>query len=53
MTETAQCPFCELRFAARWELKLHLDAEHEGRVRDKDDAAVAIEENDPDNPKPL
>ncbi|HSP02819.1 hypothetical protein NHL50_19350 [Acidimicrobiia bacterium EGI L10123] len=53
MTETAQCPFCELRFSARWELKLHLDAEHEGRVRDKDDAHVAIEENDPDNPKPL
>ena len=53
MTETAQCPFCELRFTARWELKLHLDAEHPGRVTDKDGGEVIIEDNDPDDPKPL
>jgi hypothetical protein len=53
MQETAQCPFCELRFSARWELKLHLDDEHPGRVRDKDEAEVIIEEHDPNKPKPL
>jgi hypothetical protein len=53
MTETAQCPFCELRFSARWELKLHLDAEHPGRVKDKDTGEVIIEEHDSDHPKPL
>ena len=53
MTDTAQCPFCELRFTARWELKLHLDDEHPGRVRDKDGGEVLIEDNDPDAPKPL
>ncbi len=53
MPETSQCPFCELRFVARWELKLHLDAEHPGRVKDKDAGEVLIEENDPDDPKPL
>lgn len=53
MTQTAQCPFCELRFVARWELKLHLDAEHPGRIRDKDTGEVVVEEHDPDDPKPL
>lgn len=55
MDETAQCPFCELRFVARWELKLHLDAEHPGRIREKEDTKleVLIEDNDPDDPKPL
>ncbi len=53
MTDTAQCPFCELRFVARWELKLHLDAEHPGHIRDKDTGEVVIEEPDLDNPKPL
>lgn len=48
MTETAQCPFCELRFQARWELKLHLDSDHPGRVTKKGDA---VEDNDPLNPK--
>lgn len=53
MSDTAQCPFCELRFVARWELKLHLDAEHPGRIRDDEDIEVVIEENDPNDPKPL
>lgn len=53
MSDVAQCPFCELRFQGRWELKLHLDAEHEGRIRERDDGAVVIEENDPHDPDPL
>lgn len=48
-----QCPRCELRFQARWELKLHLDAEHPGAIRARDDGVVTIEDNDPDNPRPL
>lgn len=57
MSDAAQCPFCELRFTARWELKLHLDDEHPGRIRDRqeqrEDDAVVIEENDPERPEPL
>lgn len=53
MSETAQCPFCDLRFIAQWELKLHLDAEHAGHVRDRDGGEVLIEDNDPNDPKPL
>lgn len=53
MSETAQCPFCELRFVARWELKLHLEADHPGRVTGKDDGRVVVEDNDPNDPKPL
>lgn len=51
--DVAQCPFCELRFAARWELKLHLESDHPGRVRDKDAGEVIIEDSDPNDPKPL
>ena len=29
--EAHQCPYCELRFAAQWELKLHLDEAHPDR----------------------
>jgi len=29
--EARQCPFCELRFAAQWELELHLDDSHPDR----------------------
>lgn len=55
MSEIAQCPFCELRFAERWELKLHLDDEHPGRIREKEDPElqVIIEDSDPNNPKSL
>ncbi len=35
-TEYHQCPYCELRFAAQWELKLHLDEAHPDR-NDEDD----------------
>lgn len=55
MSDTAQCPFCELRFVARWELKLHLADEHPGRIKEKEDPelVVLVEENDPNDPKPL
>lgn len=55
MAEVHQCPFCELRYAAKWELTLHLDAEHPGRIREKDrgDGEVIVEVNDPDDPRPL
>lgn len=55
MPETAQCPFCELRFVAKWELKLHLEADHPGRIRTKDeiDPAVLVEDGDPNDPRPL
>lgn len=53
MAESAQCPFCELRFVARWELKLHIDADHPGRIKDRDDGSVVIEDNDPNAPEPL
>lgn len=54
MSDVTQCPFCELRFVARWELRLHLDAEHPGRINDPDrDLDVIIEDNDPDHPRPL
>lgn len=53
MTDVSQCPFCELRFQGRWELKLHLDAEHPGRIRERDDPTVVIEDNDPLDPESL
>ena len=53
MSDPSQCPFCELRFVARWELKLHLDADHPGRLEDKDKGEVLVEDNDPADPRPL
>lgn len=55
MPDPAQCPFCELRFVARWELKLHLDDEHPGHIKEKEDPdhVVLVEDNDPNDPKPL
>ena len=54
MPDAAQCPFCELRFQARWELKLHLDSDHPGRIIDKERGGQTIvEDNDPDDPRPL
>jgi hypothetical protein len=35
--ESHQCPYCELRFAARWELKIHLDEAHPDRDAGNDD----------------
>jgi hypothetical protein len=29
--EAHQCPYCELRFATDWELRLHLDEAHPDR----------------------
>jgi hypothetical protein len=34
--ESHQCPYCELRFVAQWELTLHLDEAHSDR-NDEDD----------------
>lgn len=53
MPDVSPCPFCELKFQGRWELKLHLEAEHPGRIREKDDPAIIIEDNDPLNPESL
>lgn len=58
MSEVHQCPFCELRYQAKWELSAHLEAEHPGRVKekDRDEGEVIIEESgdsDPNDPKPL
>lgn len=55
MTDVKQCPFCELRFQAKWELTAHLEAEHPGRIeeKDRDRGAVIVEEGDPNDPKPL
>lgn len=30
--EAHQCPFCELRFAAKWELEAHIAQEHDDRL---------------------
>ncbi len=55
MSTVSQCPFCELRFHAKWELTAHLDSDHPGRVIEKDrsDGEVIVEDSDPHNPKPL
>lgn len=53
MSDVAHCPFCDLRFAATWELKLHLDGDHPGRIVDKDAGEVVIEDGDPHDPDPL
>ncbi len=55
MVDVSSCPFCELRFAARWELKLHLEAEHPGRIVEKDRSGgeVVVEDTDPNHPRPL
>lgn len=54
MAEIHQCPFCELKYPAKWELKLHLDSDHPGRITEKDRYGnVIIEEDDPSNPRPL
>ena len=55
MADVSQCPFCELRFTAKWELTLHLDADHPGRIREKDrsDGEVIVEDDDPNDPRPL
>ena len=33
-----QCPYCELRFATLWELKLHIANDHPDRDQPEDDA---------------
>lgn len=55
MAGVSQCPFCELRFQAKWELTAHLDSDHPGRVVEKDrgDGEVIVEDTDPNAPKPL
>lgn len=54
MSDVHQCPFCELRFQAKWELTAHLDADHPGRIREKErGGAVTVEEPDGDRPEPL
>jgi hypothetical protein len=35
--ESHQCPFCELRFAAKWELEAHLADSHPEREADPED----------------
>jgi hypothetical protein len=34
--EAHQCPYCELRFAAKWELELHIADSHPERVDEED-----------------
>lgn len=51
--DSSQCPFCELKFLGRWELKLHLDSDHAGRIKPKDSGDVIIEDGDPNAPRPL
>jgi hypothetical protein len=34
--EVHQCPYCELRFAAKWELDAHIAADHPDRVDEED-----------------
>ncbi len=55
MPDVSQCPFCELRYAAKWELKLHLESEHPGRIVEKDrsEGEVIVETDDPNHPRPL
>lgn len=55
MTDVSSCPFCECRFQARWELRLHLDSDHPGRIQEKDRTAegVVVEESDPLEPPPI
>lgn len=48
-----QCPRCELRFAAKWELQAHLDADHPGAVKPKDRTGITVEDTDPEHPEPL
>ncbi len=36
--ESHQCPYCELRFAAKWELDLHITESHPGRAESEDAA---------------
>jgi hypothetical protein len=50
--DARQCPFCELKFAALWEVKAHLDSDHPGRITDKD-SHVTVEEPDVEHPQPL
>ncbi|MGH8983069.1 MAG: C2H2-type zinc finger protein [Acidimicrobiia bacterium] len=33
--EAHQCPYCELRFATQWELKLHIASDHPDRDPDE------------------
>ena len=54
MSDVSQCPFCELRFQAKWELKAHLESDHPGRIQEKDrDDGTIIEDGDPNDPRPL
>jgi len=55
MVDVSQCPFCELRFPAKWELKAHLESDHPGRITEKDrsEGEVVVEDADPNDPKPL
>jgi hypothetical protein len=43
MTDVHQCPRCDLRFADKWELDDHLDADHshEGPLDDIPDPPAA------------
>jgi hypothetical protein len=34
--ESHQCPFCELRFAAKWELEAHLADSHPERMAERE-----------------
>ena len=54
MPDISQCPFCELRFPAKWELKAHLESDHPGRIVEKDrsDGEVIIEDSDTDSDMP-
>ena len=34
--EVHQCPYCELRFATKWELESHIDETHPERERENE-----------------
>lgn len=55
MSDVHQCPFCELRFQAKWELSAHVEGDHPGRIAEKERGGgeVVIEDDDPNRPRPL
>jgi hypothetical protein len=47
--ESHQCPFCELRFAAKWELEAHLADSHPERVAERVAEREAERDDDPED----
>ncbi|MGH9015766.1 MAG: hypothetical protein ACRDZ1_17765 [Acidimicrobiia bacterium] len=44
--ESHQCPYCELRFAAKWELEAHLADSHPERAAEREDEREEEREDD-------